>query len=225
MPVPSVDPADQKKAAIDAGKQDASAGVDRPASDHRGVKGIGTIVSATAATVTVTLKEPPAGQPGEIAATVSPTAEFRDGETKVDALPSLNPGDQVAFAASLAGDGSYELVYLEAHIPENPTPAADAVTPDAKEPSASVPDGQYGKALAKVVSVQPDSITLDVIESDLGVRDITAAIGPATTYFAGDQTCADPGLAPGQVVVAIVERGDGGTYTAQQIGLFPAGTA
>jgi hypothetical protein len=110
-------------------------------------------------------------------------------------------------------------------MPENPTPRGDAVVPDAKGASAPVADAQYGKALATVVSVQPDSITLNVIESDLGAQDITVATGPATAYFAGDQACADPELAPGQVIVAVVERGDGGTYAVQQIALFPAGTA
>ncbi len=230
-PAPTVDPAtaspdaaaaDEKKAAAVAAEQHATAGAAQSGADFRGVKGLGAIVSATDATVTITPDEPVAGQTEPITAAISPSAEFVDGATKVEARPTLAPGDRVGFAVSVADDGGYDLVFLTVHVPEAPGTTPDTVAPEVKAAQDRVTDGTYAKVIATVVSVQPGSLALDVTDGDLVLGTVTVATGPATTYTAGDQPCVDPQLAPGQVIGAVLVRADDGTYTAERLALYAA---
>lgn len=180
----------------------------------RGVKGFGTVVSAADASVTITLDEPFADQPSEITAKVSADAEFMDGASVVDVRPALNTGDPVAFAASQADDGSYQIVYLAVHVPDPNTSATSA---------NAVDESSYVKAIAEVVGVQPGSLTLVLRDGSLASQTVNAAIGPDTLYTAGNQKCVDPMLAAGDVVGVLLVKGADGTYTVQELGLpFPA---
>jgi hypothetical protein len=217
--------------AADAAKQAAADAADtakQGATGLQGVKGLGTIVSATDTSVTITLEGPLAGEPSEITATISPTAEFADGTNTVAALPSLTAGDRVAFAVTQADDGSYQLIYLEVHLPEQPTPTSETVDPAEKAARAAraAADEHYLKAMAEVVSVQPDSLTLKITDGDPADQVLTAATGPDSVYMAGDQKCVDPQLSAGQTVGVLLVHADDGAYLVQDVVLFqPPATA
>jgi len=230
-PAPAVAPSpsdasagvDAKKAAAVAANQVGTDPAQTASADEfRGVKGLGTIVSATDTTVTVTLDDDTPGRPGEVTATIVATAQFVDGDTTVGALPALSPGDRVAFAASRADDGSYQLFHLGVHLSESPKPTSDTIDPAVKAARDGVSDANVVKAIADVVSVQAGSLTLHVTEGDLAPQDLTAATGPDTVYTAADQNCVDPVLSAGEVVGALLVRGADGTFTAQEVALSPA---
>jgi hypothetical protein len=204
----------------DADAKPATAG-DESATTFRGAKGLGTIESIADASVTIAIEEQAAGEPATITATVSPTAEFRDGETVVTALRPLNAGDRVAFAATHSDDGSYQLIFVAVHVPELPAPTAGTVDPAAKASGAA--DTRYAKAMATVVSVQPGSVTLDITGGDLAPQVLTAATGPDALYTAAGQKCLDPALSPGQAVGALLVRGGDGSYVVQEMALLPPG--
>jgi hypothetical protein len=216
----------KKAAAADASNSGGTvANESARASEFRGVKGLGTIVSATDAAVTVTLDDPVGGQPVDVTATIGPSAEFVDGDTPVGALPPLSPGDEVGFAASHAGDGSYELMYLGVHVPERPKPVPETIDPAVKAARDGMADTDAVKVTAEVVSVQAGSMTLHVTDGDLAARDITVAVGPATLYTTVDQKCVDPVLPAGQAVGAVLVPAADGSYTALEVALFPASGA
>ena len=111
-------PTPEEVQAAQAAKQ-AAAG-DAP-TNLRGIKARGTIVSTTDTSVTFTPdpQMPRGDQLGEITATVGPATEFYDGDTKVVTRPPLAAGDEAMFVASSADDGSYQLMVLAVHVPEN----------------------------------------------------------------------------------------------------------
>ena len=190
-----------------AGGASASGTADR---GLEGVKGFGTVVSAADGAVTITLDEPLADEPSEITASVRPDAEFMDGAAKIESLPALSPGEQVAFAASKAGDGAYEIFFLGVNVASGDGPAA---SPDADVASSDV------KAAADVVSVQPDSLTLAIREGSLAGETVNAAIGPDTLVTAGDHDCVDAVLAAGDEVGTLLAAGADGTYTIKVLAL------
>jgi hypothetical protein len=118
-------------AAADAAKQAAAdtAAANHAATGFDGVKGIGVIVAATEASVTIQLEVPAPAQPSEITARISPTAEFADGVDKVDDRPPVAAGDRVAFGATRLDDGNYELIFLGVHVPELPVPPSETADP------------------------------------------------------------------------------------------------
>jgi hypothetical protein len=182
------------------------------------VKGFGSIVSATDESVTITLEEPGPDDPSQIAATLSPDAEFVDGNQGVDIRPALNAGDRVAFGAKKAEDGSYQLIFLAVNVPDPLVSPSATVDPVTKEASAIEPS-PVAKATAEVVGVQPDSLTLTLGDGPLAGQTMTVATGPDTTYIAGGQKCVDPQLAVGQGVGVLLLAGDNGTYTIQEVSL------
>ena len=213
-PTDTADTADTVDPAVKAAN--ATAG-----EQYKGIKGQGTIVRATASTVTITPDSQPPNPPGlpaQISATVSPTAEFRDGDTKVDALPPLSAGDRVAFGATPAADGSYQLDILVVHVPPPPTGTADTVDPAVKAANTAAGD-QYVKAPAAVVSVQPHSLTIRLTDDQQAGQVLTAALGPTTVYTAGDQKCVDPVFTAGQPVGVVLAQDASGAYTAVAVAL------
>ena len=204
--------ADAKRAA--ASEVDAAS----PITTGRGVKGFGSIVSATDESVTITLAEPGRDDPSQIAATLSPDAEFVDGNQGVDIRPALNAGDRVAFGATKAIDGSYQLIFLAVNVPDPLVSASATLDPATKEAIAIEPS-PFAKATAEVVGVQPDSLTLTFGDGPLAGQTMTVATGPDTIYIAGGQKCVDPQLAVGQGVGVLLLAGDNGTYTIQEVSL------
>jgi hypothetical protein len=156
--------------------------------------------------------------PARINATVSPTAEFYDGETELDALPALRPGERVAFAATEAANGSYQLIYLGVHAPQQTARTAQTVDPAVKAANAAAPE-PYVKAPAKVVSVQPGSLTVRLTEGERAGQVLTAALRPNTVYTAGDQKCVDPVFTAGQDVGVLLAHDHSGAYTAVAVAL------
>jgi hypothetical protein len=201
-----------------AAKQGPPDTADVPATGVRGIKGPGTIVSATASTVTIT-PDPQSpnqpAQPAQITAIVGPVTEFYDGNTKVDALPPLSPGDRVAFGAAQAADGSYQLGILVVHVPAQPARTAETV-----DPAANAAVGQqYVKAPAEVVSVQPDSLTIRLTDGPQANQVLTTVLGPNTVYTAGDQKCVNPVFTAGQAVGVLLAPDNSGAYTAVAVAL------
>jgi hypothetical protein len=200
----------------DAAKKAAADAANDAVTGFEGVKGIGIIVSATDASLTIRLEEPTPDQPSEITATFSPTAEFADGVDKVDVQPAVAAGDRVAFGASRADDGSYELIFLGVNLPELPVPTTETVDP-ARKAAGAVGEARYLKAMAEVTAMQPDSVTLEITDGDLRDQLLTTQIGPNASYVAGDQECVDPQLSVGQQVGVVLLHADDGGYVVQEI--------
>jgi hypothetical protein len=179
------------------------------------------ILDATDVSLMIRLEEPATDQPSEITATVSPTAEFADGEDKVDVRPAVNAGDRVAFGATRADDGSYELIFLGVHLPELPEPTTDTVDP-ARKAAGAAAEARYLKATAEVTAVQPDSVTLRITDGDLRDQVLTTQMGPDATYLAGDQRCVDPQLSVGEEVGVVLLHADDGSYVVQEVVLTPS---
>jgi hypothetical protein len=91
-----------------------------PQPDRVGIKGIGSLVAATDATVTVHLDAPAAGEPVELTATITEATRWTVNGADAS-RPSLAPGEAIAFAAEPTDHG-YELLALE-------TPPANGVSP------------------------------------------------------------------------------------------------
>ena len=199
--------------AADAAKRaavDGATGATTADAARRGVKGLGTVVSADDASVTITVTEPIAGEPSAITATVSADAKFVDGASVVDVRPVLNAGDTVAFAASQADDGSYQFIYLGAHIQEASSSATSA---------GAVDESSNVKGTAEVVAVQPGSLTLVLRDGPLANQTLNAAIGPDTEYIAGNQKCVDPTLTAGDEVGVLLVKSADGTFAVQALAL------
>ncbi len=189
-----------------------------------GIKGYGTVAAVTDAAITVTPDEPIPDIPADVTAAVTDKTSFYDGDSEVTERPAVAAGDRVAFAAVVDGNGGYNLLLLQVNAPI-PDPATDAdkdeVSGVDKAAAADADaDSAYLKGTAEIVSVQPDSLTLNVREGALAGQVINAALAPDVTYIVGDQKCVDPALAAGQVVGVVLMRGAGEAYTVQIVALF-----
>lgn len=210
--------------AADAAKQAASDAADaatHAATGLRGVKSVGTIVGVTDTTITFTVVAADPGQPAEITATIGPDVIYADGDAKLDGRPALNAGDPVFFATTQADDGSYGLVYLQVHPLPPETRSGTTVDPAAKAAKAA-DESRYVKGSAAVVSVQPDSLSLNVTAGPLAGQVVTAATGPLTDYTAGGQACVDPHVSAGSKIDVLLVRGDDGSLTALSVDLVRA---
>jgi hypothetical protein len=199
--------------AADAAKRAAADGASAATSAdsaRRAVKGLGTIVSVADTSVTITVTEPIADEPNEITATVSADAKFMDGASVVGVRPALNTGDPVAFAASHAADGSYQIIYLAVHVEEPNTSTTDA---------GAVDQSSNLKATAQVVAVEAGALTLMLRDGPLANQTVNVATGPDTVYIAGNQKCVDPTLTAGDEVGVLLVKGSDGTYTVQALAL------
>jgi hypothetical protein len=214
-------PSDAEAAKLAAAAADPSAtGRITPVYGVDGIKGFGTVSSVSDASLTVTPEEQIPGWPSDVSATFTNTTLFYDGETEVTGRPAVTAGDQVAFAAVVKDSGGYGLLLLTVHLAETPVSPNPGEVTDAKKAAGSDPsDSNYVKATAEIVSVQPDSLTLNVREGTLTGQSITAALGPDVIYVSGDQKCVDPVLAAGDVVGVLLVHGDGDLYTVQQMAL------
>jgi hypothetical protein len=226
----AVDPSTSADAAVDS--KAAAAGVvpsdAGSVTGIEGVKGFGTVAAASDTSVTITLEGQQPGQPAEVTAGFTSDTAYYDGGTQVTERPAANPGDRVAFGAVLTATGGYELLLLEAHPADQTTPPATGDVTDAKKAAAAAnadattvgADAAYVKQMAEIVSVQPDSLTLNLRDGQLAGQVVTAPLAPDVIYTSGDQKCVDPALAPGDVVGVLLLHGDGDTYTVQKLALF-----
>jgi hypothetical protein len=125
----------------------------------------------------------------------------------------------VAFAAIVNDAGGYDLLLLELHPDSNVSDAKKAAGTQTA-PDSTPPDTSIAKGIATITAVQPGSLTLNFVERPLAGQNVTAALAPDVVYMAGDQKCVDPALAAGQQIGVVLHRGDGDTYTVQQVVLF-----
>jgi hypothetical protein len=210
--------------AADSAKQAASDAADaanHAATGLRGVKGVGTIVSANDTSVTIAVAVADPSEPAEITATFAPDVIYVDGGTAVDVRPPLAAGDRVFFGATQADDRSYKVIYLQVHPAEAELQPDAMVDPAVKAANAG-DESRYVKALAEVVSMQPDSLSVKPTDGPLAGQVVTAATGPDTVYAVGGQTCVAPELTAGITVGVLLIRGNDATYSARQVALFPA---
>jgi hypothetical protein len=190
-----------------------------------GIKGYGTVTAVSDTSITVTLEEQIPGGPADATAAFTDKTLFYDGDAQVIDRPAVNVGDRVAFAAVVDGTGGYNLLLLQAHpaVPEASKPDHGRVTDDEKAQKAAgdaAGDSNYVKGTAKIVSVQADSLTLELRDGSLAGQTVTAGFAPAVTYTVGDQKCVDPTLTAGQVVGVLLMRGDADMYTLQAVAIF-----
>jgi hypothetical protein len=207
--------------AADAAKIAAKA--DRATMAQQGVKGIGIIVATSEASVTIKLEAPMSGEPADLTGRISSRTVLAEGGVPVDVRPAVNPGDRVAFGASQSDDGAWELIFLEVRPVDppvaNPEPDADAAK--AAKRAAVAAESNLVKLLAQVVSVEPNSLTLRVIDGDLAGQVLTAAMATNTVFSAGDETCVDPQLSAGLSVGVLLASSPDGTYVVQRLALLP----
>jgi hypothetical protein len=227
-PASPPDAADTAKAAAAAAAPSAT-GRETPVNGVDGIKGLGTVAAATDASITVTLEEPIPGWPADVTGAFTEKTSFYDGDAEVTDRPIVNAGDQVAFASVADGNGGYNLIMLQVHLPatdaEKPTSgeitdAKKAAAAAADDSATTADDSGYVKGTAEIASVQPGSLTLKLREGQLAGHTVTAALAPDIVYSAGDQKCVDPAFTAGQVVGVLLVHGDGDTYTVQQVALF-----
>jgi len=239
-PTPAAEPALPACAAVppppapvagDAGgsaKSAAASAAGAPTADalagREGVKGFGTVVAMTDASITVTVLEPAPDQPPELTAAFTGETLLYDGEAVVTARRTPSPGDRVGFAAARNGGGGYDLLLLQVHPPEaaaNLGAGDDQAKVAAKRAGVSgEPTSGATKNVAEIVSVQPGSLTLKLRSDLFSGQTITAALAADVVYLAGDQQCADPALAPGEVIIVLLEQVAGSSYTIDRVSLF-----
>lgn len=229
-PVPAAGDANQaaesaKAAAQGAKGQSPAAGTPNGAeASTEGVKGSGTVVTTTDASITIAVLDPDPGQPAEVTAAFTDETLLYDGDAVMTTRPTPGSGDRVGFAVARNGGRGYDLLFLQVHPIGTPIDSGTAVDQaKADEKLASALGGATSgatKNLAEIVSAQPGSLTLELRSDPLVGQTITAKLAPDIVYLAGEQQCVDPVLAPGGVVLVLLVPGTGGSYTIDRLALF-----
>jgi hypothetical protein len=200
--------------------------------EDTGFKGIVTILSVEGPRVTFSNDEPKVAPPTDGVGTLDASTEWVDGDTPLDTPPTLQVGEQVGLATSPVADGDDRVIFVDV----NASPTDDKVVPDDKPaaplgstaPGVTIandggvlPAGPTRKSPGTITAVGPTTIDV-TLETAIGEPGTPLVIDlAATTFYAGDTTCAPVALTVGTAVGVAYHLDEAGAPVSDAVLLLP----